>query len=144
MIEDIQVKAQINNFSEIYPCIEFIMRQRQGDRRVAFAKPIIMTVGEPPFVNQPPTFSLSLTSAQILMDDLWNCGLRPTEARDGNEVIAGLKAHLADVQGEVRYHRLKESPMMEVLVAAQKNLVNAMTKPTYSRRVNQNGREKRK
>lgn len=126
MKEDIKVRAQAVNFRD---AVEFIIRQKQSDGKIALAEPIIMKSHNPPFLHCPPTFSLSLTSAQILMDDLWNCGLRPTEARDGNEVIAAIKAHLADVQGEVRYHRLKESPMMEVLVAAQKNIVNGMTKP---------------
>lgn len=37
-------------------------------------------------------------SAQKLMDDLWNMGIRPTENRGGSETVAAMQRHLEDMR----------------------------------------------
>ena len=45
-----------------------------------------------------PTFTLSDEDAQRLMDDLWNCGLRPAQGRQSEGVTAAQGRHLEDMR----------------------------------------------
>jgi len=45
-----------------------------------------------------PILTLSMESAQTLMDDLWHTGLRPTEGRGSAGQLAVTERHLADMQ----------------------------------------------
>jgi len=49
-------------------------------------------------VSLEPTFSLSLESAQLLMDDLWNSGLRPTEGTGSAGSLRATERHLEDMR----------------------------------------------
>lgn len=45
-----------------------------------------------------PSFRLSETDAQRLMDDLWHCGLRPSEGTGSAGAMAATEKHLADMR----------------------------------------------
>ena len=45
-----------------------------------------------------PPLSFSIRSAQSLMDQLWKCGLRPSEGRGSAGALAATQAHLADMR----------------------------------------------
>ena len=45
-----------------------------------------------------PSFHLSEQAAQILMDDLWQAGLRPTEGSGSAGSLAATERHLADMR----------------------------------------------
>lgn len=45
-----------------------------------------------------PAMHLSKTAAQILMDDLWNCGIRPTEGTGSAGAMAATQRHLEDMR----------------------------------------------
>lgn len=45
-----------------------------------------------------PTFALRREQAQQLMDELWNCGLRPTEGSGSAGSLAATERHLKDMQ----------------------------------------------
>lgn len=45
-----------------------------------------------------PSFSLSPEDAQALMDDLWNCGLRPSEGSGSVGALAATQRHLEDMR----------------------------------------------
>ena len=45
-----------------------------------------------------PTGNLTPEDAQLLMDDLWNCGLRPTEGTGSAGAMAATQNHLKDLQ----------------------------------------------
>lgn len=45
-----------------------------------------------------PTFSLSVESAQGLMDSLWQCGIRPTEGKGSAGALAAVQYHLEDMR----------------------------------------------
>lgn len=45
-----------------------------------------------------PFMDLDTTTAQALMDELWQCGLRPTEGTGSAGAMAAVQAHLADLQ----------------------------------------------
>jgi len=46
----------------------------------------------------PPSFTLSLEMAQQLMDDLWHCGLRPTEGAGTAGAMRAVERHLEDMR----------------------------------------------
>ena len=48
-----------------------------------------------------PFLILPLTTAQTLIDQLWNCGLRPTEGAGSAGAMAAVQAHLKDMQRRV-------------------------------------------
>lgn len=45
-----------------------------------------------------PSFTLDRTAAQALMDQLWDCGLRPTEGTGSAGAMAAVQAHLKDMR----------------------------------------------
>jgi hypothetical protein len=45
-----------------------------------------------------PFMSLHLTAAQELMDELWRCGLRPSEGSGSAGSLAATERHLADMR----------------------------------------------
>lgn len=45
-----------------------------------------------------PTGVLDATAAQVLMDDLWSCGIRPTEGSGSAGSLAATERHLKDMQ----------------------------------------------
>jgi hypothetical protein len=45
-----------------------------------------------------PAFRLSTQQAQHLMDQLWNCGLRPSEGSGSAGALAATQNHLKDMQ----------------------------------------------
>ena len=48
-----------------------------------------------------PTASISMQAAQILMDDLWSSGLRPTEGAGSAGSLRATEKHLADMRAIV-------------------------------------------
>lgn len=59
------------------------------------------TVGVGPVTRDqeiPTLVSLDQMACQILMDDLYAAGFRPTEAQGGNDQVQALKDHLADMR----------------------------------------------
>jgi len=46
----------------------------------------------------PATLHINRTVAQGLMDELWQCGLRPTEARGSAGAMAAVQEHLKDLR----------------------------------------------
>lgn len=45
-----------------------------------------------------PTMRLTLHQAQFLMDQLWDCGLRPSEGSGSAGAMAATQKHLEDMQ----------------------------------------------
>jgi hypothetical protein len=45
-----------------------------------------------------PMLQLSPDEAQVLMDDLWNCGIRPTEGTGSAGALAATQRHLDDMR----------------------------------------------
>ena len=46
-----------------------------------------------------PTTEIGVTAAQELMDDLWQCGIRPSEGTGSAGQLAATQRHLEDMQG---------------------------------------------
>lgn len=48
-----------------------------------------------------PTITVSPETAQGLMDELWRCGFRPTEAKGGEQAFEAQRRHLEDMRALV-------------------------------------------
>ena len=55
-----------------------------------------------------PTLTLSRDEAQALMDELWNCNLRPREGTGSAGMLAATERHLADMKA-IAFNLLKLS-----------------------------------
>lgn len=90
-----QVRAYQEHWSD---SIAFVIREViPGSDQVAYALPkfTFQTFEPNSAVAIDPTFSIPTSEAQRLMDDLWNCGVRPSEGDSPGELAATQK-HLED------------------------------------------------
>jgi hypothetical protein len=76
--------------------IKILLKQRSGNG-VATAEPIVMQTREEGELYQP-SFRLKQHQAQVLMDDLWHTGLRPTEGTGSAGALAATERHLEDMK----------------------------------------------
>jgi len=91
----IYIRAQRENWSN---SIEFAVFDRIGNgSSISIAKNILFEVGEAG-VEVQPVCSLSPEHAQQLMDDLWVCGLRPSEGTGSAGALKATQDHLADMR----------------------------------------------
>ena len=60
-------------------------------------KQIILEETDQSFEREP-SFILSLDNAQLLMDDLWNAGMRPTEGTGSAGAMRAVERHLEDMR----------------------------------------------
>lgn len=51
-----------------------------------------------PGSRPPPTAFLDLNAAQVLMDDLWSAGIRPTEGGGSAGSMSAVQEHLKDLR----------------------------------------------
>lgn len=85
--------------------IELYIIRDEHNGQHSVPKPIEWeTVGELELASKYPTpsFNLSHTDAQALMDELWNCGLRPTEGTGSAGALAATQKHLEDERQMVK------------------------------------------
>lgn len=57
---------------------------------------VVGTIEEGTYMRPP--IEIDVTAAQGLMDELWRCGLRPTEGTGSAGSLAATERHLADMQ----------------------------------------------
>jgi hypothetical protein len=67
------------------------------DGRMYVAEPITVRPLEPAELFEPQ-LELNDSEAQSLMDQLWQCGIRPTEGTGSAGAMAATQAHLADLR----------------------------------------------
>ena len=82
-------------------CVEFLAMQGG-----AIGTEISMEVKENQHQACDPTFSLRYDEAQVLMDDLWVAGLRPTEGAGSAGSLRATEKHLNDMR-RIAFDRLK-------------------------------------
>lgn len=63
----------------------------------------------PPGDYAEPTFRLSSDGAQKFMDELWHCGLRPSEGSGSAGSLAATERHLKDMQ-KIAFDLLERDP----------------------------------
>jgi hypothetical protein len=74
-----------------------IIQKNADGGRVAFGRPVTMEPMEELGYVKEPTFQLDPLQAKQLMDELWRCGIRPTEADSPGE-LGATKRHLEDMR----------------------------------------------
>lgn len=65
--------------------------------RLDVAQPVVMKEHEPE-ARTEPFLTIDMRAAQQLMDELWHCGLRPTEGTGSAGSLAATERHLKDMQ----------------------------------------------
>lgn len=78
--------------------ISIFVDEVKGDRFFS-AEPVVMTERKPydsDYACGGPTVQLEKHAAQKLMDDLWDCGLRPSEGSGSAGQLAAVQNHLED------------------------------------------------
>lgn len=78
-------------------CVEFLLERwcpTAGKRTVCVLRFVEVPVGQ----VCEPTFTVSYDKAQILMDDLWVAGLRPTEGTGSAGALKATERHLEDMR----------------------------------------------
>ena len=70
-----------------------------GDAPRAIAQPVeFVEQGGNDALYAPPMMNLERDSAQRLMDELWKCGIRPSEGQGSAGQLAAVQAHLKDMR----------------------------------------------
>ena len=92
MIEKLEIRAENQPWRKGVSLMVF-----DGD---AIGEPIIMkTLTEnEKHEYREPTLTISNHSAQLLMDDLWKCGLRPSEGTGSAGSLRATEKHLEDMR----------------------------------------------
>jgi hypothetical protein len=72
--------------------VEFLLKDGK-----ALAEPIVMKRHDPN-ISCEPTFRLTYGQAQVLIDDLWQSGLRPTEGHGSAGALQATQNHLDDMR----------------------------------------------
>lgn len=88
-------------WEEKYSVILRGVKETEGGQTVlGYAEPILFRSRKPEEDGQlvAPAIQLTKDEAQALMDQLWSCGLRPTEGSGGAGSLAATERHLADMQ----------------------------------------------
>ena len=92
--KNMEIRAQ---WSPWYAGIELMVRSQDEAALVCHVGRLTMEEGEPGQIIGP-TATLDRRTAQQLMDDLWHCGLRPSQARSGDTTLEATRAHLQDMR----------------------------------------------
>lgn len=86
----------------------FLTKAVPGDGRY-LAEPLTFRKLEEAGLLEEPTFTFRPEQAQALMDDLWNCGMRPTQGKQSEGVNAAQGNHLADMRA-IAFAKLNVAP----------------------------------
>ena len=98
----LMIRAERELFSNT---ISIRMASPVDDNNISVAQPVVFAESKAgSFVN--PCMSLTGSDAQVLMDELWNVGLRPSEGSGSAGSLAATQKHLADMK-TIAFHALK-------------------------------------
>ena len=85
--------------------IELSMVVAWSDGSLSAAKHVEMARADEGAIVDP-FMVMPLETAQLLMDELWNCGLRPSEGTGSAGSLAATERHLKDMK-TIAFHALK-------------------------------------
>ncbi len=84
------------------PCsygVQMVFHERNFDDKVVAIGKLTMESFEPRTVIPPEArVDIEDTTAQVLMDDLWKCGYRPTEGKGSAGALLATEKHLQDMR----------------------------------------------
>jgi len=92
---EIEIHAQAQSFRRGIDLIIAGNANENGDRLIALP-PAFEIV--PDHLMASPTLSITNEAGQALMDELWACGIRPTEGSGSAGSLAATERHLKDMQ----------------------------------------------
>jgi hypothetical protein len=95
MQKDLEIRCQRKPWGSD---IEFMAMLPRHDGGFDVGDPLTMRRLEPGEHFRDETFRLSNTAAQQLMDELWSCGLRPSEGTGSAGSLAATERHLKDMR----------------------------------------------
>ena len=79
--------------------VQMLIMEEMANGKKAYVKEVIMeTVEGSGFVPPTSIIEFDLGVAQKLMDDLWNCGLRPVEGKGSVSALKATENHLKDMR----------------------------------------------
>ena len=84
----------------------YIARKTFDPHTIAVAEPLSLVPLESDFLEPQPVMHMNETEAQVLMDSLWDCGLRPSEGSGSAGALMAVQGHLADMR-KIVFNRLK-------------------------------------
>jgi len=97
MFDEIFNVRLIPRVDEWSDSVGFLIEERHGDV-TRIVKPGIMMEPSGEGDVLEPTFSIKTQAARMLMDRLWDQGIRPTSHKDANPQIEAIKYHLEDMR----------------------------------------------
>lgn len=78
--------------------LAIVVVQNRADGRRFVARPLVMHEIDESSEIIEPTMELTTEEGQLLMDELWRCGLRPSEGTGSAGSLAATERHLKDMQ----------------------------------------------
>lgn len=90
----ISVRAQKGNWMGN---VELLVIDRSNEGVIRYGRNIPFDSVEPGEASEP-TLAIPFEAAQQLMDDLWICGLRPSEGAGSAGSLRATQDHLADMR----------------------------------------------
>ena len=98
MLDDIQIRAERELWGRSIELL--IFSESKDGSRISIAKPqdLVLQELEPDHHATQATLTLTQKHAQALMDNLWSCGLRPSEGTGSAGSLAATERHLKDMQ----------------------------------------------
>jgi hypothetical protein len=79
--------------------VAFLLAEVTNDRiTAAAAQPVTMAKVEDELADLKPTFELGEKSAQMLLDQLWEAGIRPSSHEGNLGALAATQKHLEDMR----------------------------------------------
>ncbi len=92
-----EIRVSKCNFRSGAPLAVFIEEIRK-DKVYGLVSPLTFERREELFTETQPTVTLSTVAAQQLIDDLWECGLRPSEGSGSAGALTAVQRHLEDMR----------------------------------------------
>lgn len=92
------------------PVFEFLYVEERPGGQFFRASSMNMEPDEPDNFVTAPSFSLHPEQAQALMDQLWTCGLRPSEGSGSAGSLAATERHLEDMRKLAMHWCLRDEP----------------------------------
>jgi len=100
----LQLRARRGDLSWDPEVIRLFCYQRK--QRTSYAAPRLELIEREQMAVLEPFLELQPCEAQKLMDDLWDCGLRPSEGSGSAGAMAATQKHLQDMK-TIAFHALK-------------------------------------
>jgi len=105
MDTEFKLRARRADFSFHPDGIKLYAYQKQGSEKYVAKKLELVHITESGQALEP-FLKIDNHEAQQLMDDLWECGLRPSEGTGSAGAMAAIQKHLQDMK-TIAFHALK-------------------------------------